>query len=199
MFPFFPTPLGLGNHHSISCFHKFNFPGFWVWEHTVFVFLCLAYFTWHNVFTVHPCCCKWQDILLAHGQVISHGICFFVCLSHSGVLDSLQPHGLYLARVLCPWDFPGTNTDVGCHFLLQWIFQTQRSNPGLSHCRQILLLSEPQGKPLYKYISILEECSWRKESEKNRMGQREGLRRTYFSGHLLWFSSSGKLWSTNCI
>ena len=28
-------------------------------------------------------------------------------------------HGLYPARLLCPWDFPGTNTEVGCHFLLQ--------------------------------------------------------------------------------
>ena len=69
-------------------------------------------------------------------------------LSHSGVLDSLQPHGLYLARVLCTWDFPGKNTEVDCHFLLQWIFQTQGSNLGLPHCRQILLLSEPPGKAL---------------------------------------------------
>ena len=37
-----------------------------------------------------------------------------------------------------PWDSPGKNTGVGCHFLLQWIFPTQESNPGLLHCRQIL-------------------------------------------------------------
>ena len=30
----------------------------------------------------------------------------------------------------------GKNTGVGCHFLLQGIFPTQRSNPGLPHCRQ---------------------------------------------------------------
>ena len=29
--------------------------------------------------------------------------------------------------------FPGKNTGVGCHFLLQGIFQTQESNPGLPH------------------------------------------------------------------
>ena len=28
-------------------------------------------------------------------------------------------------RLFCPWDFPGQNTGVGCHFLLQGIFQTQ--------------------------------------------------------------------------
>ena len=50
----------------------------------------------------------------------------------------LQLHGLQPARVLCPWDFPGKNTGVGCHFLLQGIFQMHRLNPGLLHCRQIL-------------------------------------------------------------
>ena len=34
--------------------------------------------------------------------------------------------------------FPGKDTGVGCHFLLQGIFPTQGSNPGLLHCRQIL-------------------------------------------------------------
>ena len=37
-----------------------------------------------------------------------------------------------------PWDFPGENTGVGCHFHLQGIFLTQGSNPGLPHCRQML-------------------------------------------------------------
>ena len=40
-------------------------------------------------------------------------------------------------------DSPGKNTGVGCHDLLQGIFPTQGSNPGLPHCRQIL---EPPGK-----------------------------------------------------
>ena len=35
-------------------------------------------------------------------------------------------------------DSPSKNTGVGVHFLLQWIFPTQESNPGLSHHRQIL-------------------------------------------------------------
>ena len=45
--------------------------------------------------------------------------------------DSLQPHGLQPARLLCPWDSPGKNTEVGCHILLQGIFPTQGSNPCL--------------------------------------------------------------------
>ena len=34
-------------------------------------------------------------------------------------------------KLLSPWDSPGKNTGVGCHFLLQGIFPTHGSNPGL--------------------------------------------------------------------
>ena len=47
--------------------------------------------------------------------------------------------------LLHPWDFPGKNTGVGCHFLLQEIFWTQGSNLGLLHCRQILYSLNYQG------------------------------------------------------
>ena len=43
-----------------------------------------------------------------------------------------------LAQLLCPWDFPGKNTGVDCHFLLQGIFLMQGSDPGLLHYRWIL-------------------------------------------------------------
>ena len=49
----------------------------------------------------------------------------------------------------CPWDFPGKNTGVGCHFLLQGIFWTQGSNSRLLHWQAgIFLPSEPPGKPI---------------------------------------------------
>jgi len=35
------------------------------------------------------------------------------------VSDSVQPHRWQPTRLLCPWDSPGKNTGVGCHFLLQ--------------------------------------------------------------------------------
>ena len=62
--------------------------------------------------------------------------------NHSFVSDSLQPHGL-----LSPWNFPGQNTGVGSLSLLQEIFPTQGSNPGLLHCRQILFQLSPKGSP----------------------------------------------------
>ena len=45
-------------------------------------------------------------------------------------------------------DSPGKNTGVGCHVLLQGIFSTQRSNPGLPHYKQILYQLNYQGSPL---------------------------------------------------
>ena len=68
---------------------------------------------------------------------------FMVQLSHpymttgsescSVMFDFLWPHGLY-----SPWNSPSQNTGVGSPSLLQGIFTTQGSNPGLWHCRQIL-------------------------------------------------------------
>ena len=52
-------------------------------------------------------------------------------LSHFSRVQLLQPYGLWPVRLLCSWDSPGKNTGVGCHFLLQGIFPTQGSNPGL--------------------------------------------------------------------
>ena len=38
-------------------------------------------------------------------------------VSRSVVSDSLQPHGLEPARLLCPWDPPGKNAGADCHSL----------------------------------------------------------------------------------
>ena len=39
--------------------------------------------------------------------------------SHSVVSDPQRPHGPQPSRLLCPWDFPGKSTGVGCHCLLR--------------------------------------------------------------------------------
>ena len=57
------------------------------------------------------------------------------------------PHELGPTRILRPWGFPGKSTGMGCHFLLQGIFPTQGSNPGLPHCRQLLYHLSHQGNP----------------------------------------------------
>ena len=50
-----------------------------------------------------------------------------------------------MASLLCLWNSPGKNTGVGRHSLLQGIFPTQRSNPGILHCRQIHYSLNHQG------------------------------------------------------
>ena len=54
----------------------------------------------------------------------------------------------------CPWDFPGKNTGVGCHFLLQGIFPTQESNPHLLHSQTDSLLLSHQGSNMLKSTNI---------------------------------------------
>ena len=89
-----------------------------------------------------------------------------------GHCSSLRHHGVYLpnplwrlvaqlwltlrdpmdcnpTRLLCPWNSPGKNTGVGCHALLQRIFPTQGSNPGLQHCREILHHLSHQESPWF--------------------------------------------------
>ena len=56
---------------------------------------------------------------------------------------SMQTHELY-----SPWNSPGQNTGVGSLSLLQGIFPTQGSNPGLLHCRRILYQLSHKGSPI---------------------------------------------------
>ena len=65
--------------------------------------------------------------------------------SRSVLSNSLLLHGLH-----SPWSSPGQNTGVGIRSLLQGIFPSQRSNPGLLPCRQILYQLSHQGSPFKK-------------------------------------------------
>ena len=51
-----------------------------------------------------------------------------MCVLCSAAPNSFRSPGLQPSRRLCPWNFSGKNTRVGCHFLLQGIFLTQGSN-----------------------------------------------------------------------
>ena len=84
-----------------------------------------------------------EDALVA-SIWLSQILCLLYCvLGYSVVSDSLQPHGLWPARLLCPWNFPGKTTGVGSHSLLQGILL----NLGLLHCRWILYHLSHQGSP----------------------------------------------------
>ena len=62
-------------------------------------------------------------------------------LNHFSHVWFFGTHGLWPARLFCPWDSPGKNTGVGCYSLLQEVFPAQGSNPcllQLLHRRWIL-------------------------------------------------------------
>ena len=68
------------------------------------------------------------------------------------VSDSLRSHGS-----LCPWSFPGKNTGVGCHSLLQATFLTQSSNLHLLcllHWQVDYLPLVPPEKPYIIYMCV---------------------------------------------
>ena len=82
------------------------------------------------------------------------------CFSRSVVSDSLRPHGLQPTRLLCPWDFPGKNTGVGCPFLFQGIFLTQGSNSYIGRwilylwaTREEVLSNQAQNRPLAIFLT----------------------------------------------
>ena len=89
-------------------------------------FFCLLHFHFLSPLLLWPRPWKWK------------------CSSLSCVQLSVTPWTI-ATRLLCPWNSPGKNTGVDCHFFLQGIFSTQRSNLGLLHCRQILYHLSHQG------------------------------------------------------
>ena len=75
-------------------------------------------------------------------------------LSHSAVSNSLWPQDCSLPGSSVHGNSPGKNTGVGCHALLQGIFPTQGSNPGLPHCRWILYhLSYQESPKLLEWVA----------------------------------------------
>ena len=90
--------------------------------------------------------------------------------------NSLWPHGLYPTRLLSPWKSPGKNTGVGSRCLLQGIFPTQRSNPGLPRCRHI-------------HVSVLHPFLW-----LNNMPRSRGPHFVYLLMDIWALSTFGWLW-----
>ena len=63
--------------------------------------------------------------------------------------------------LLCPWDSPGKNTGVGCHFLLQGIFLTQGSNLHLLHWQVESLPVNYLGSPLFLlFFPLFSQSLW---------------------------------------
>ena len=85
--------------------------------------------------------------------------------SRSVASKSLQLHGLY-----SPWNSPGQNTRVVSFSLLQGIFPTQGSNPGVPHCRQFLYQLSHK-----KHIKITCTCEAILTEKKMKTGRKTRL------------------------
>ena len=87
----------------------------------------------------------------------------FCKCTHSVTSDTLWPRGLWPTRLLCPWDFPGKNLGVGCHFLFQGIFSTQGSNLRLLrflHWQAYSLPLGPPGKEFHKGMTQMNSANY---------------------------------------
>ena len=81
-----------------------------------------------NVFQINRNNFNWEKIHswpLFFKNVLNKDICHYIiflcccCRVASVMSDSVWPHRWQPTRLRCPWDSPGKNTGVGCHFLLQ--------------------------------------------------------------------------------
>ena len=87
-------------------------------------------------------------------------VCYAVLVSQS-CPTLCDPMDYCLSGSSVHGDSPRKNTGGGCHALLQGIFPTQRSNPGLLHCRQILYHLSYQGSPrILEWVAFFKGSSW---------------------------------------
>ena len=99
-------------------------------------------------FLQHVNQCTFRGFFFYFLNILLHAI-------SSIVSDSLWPHSLCLARLLCPWDSPGKNSGVGCHFLLWGIFLRDPNNISCVSCitgRFFTSWANQENK--YIYISV---------------------------------------------
>ena len=114
----------------------------------IYFFSCLAMTNLDNVLKSR------DDILLTKVYIVK-----VKSESRSVMSDSLWPHELY-----SPWNSPGQNTGVGSLSLLQGIFPTQGSNPGLLHCRRILYQLSHKGSPYIVKAIVFPVAMYDRES-----------------------------------
>ena len=124
----------------------------------------------------------WKD-LCKDFLCTMHSVCVCVCqmLSHVRLFATTWWPGS------CPWNSPGKSAGVSCHSLLQGIFPTQRLNPGLPHCRQILYQLSHQGI----HISFLHNCKCFARCMSYLFKWLPGV---YVPGYIVEFSSVSHVW-----
>ena len=106
-----------------------------------------TYWLFANLCDFHPL----SSVKWVHSSP-SFLLCMLLLFSHKSCPSFLWPHGLSPIRLLCPQDFLGKNTGVGCHFLFQGNFLTQGSNSGLLQWLVDSSTAEPPEKPYSAWL-----------------------------------------------
>ena len=112
--------------------------------------------------------------------------------SHSVVSNSLWAHELY-----SPWNSLGQNTGVSRLSLLQGIFPTQGSNPGLPHCRRILSQLSHKGSPtcskvMFKILQVRLQQYMYQELPHVQAGFKKGTRSRDQIANIRWITQKSK-------
>ena len=113
----------------------------------------LIYCFWDHYYSCPPLTLA---LLIDSGQIKKyqdHSECYYPLIP-----TLCDPVDYSPPKFLWPWNSPGKNTGVGCHFLLQGIFLTQGLNPDLLHFRQILYHMSHQGS----FYNTLDEFIYNK-------------------------------------
>ena len=106
--------INSAGHYNFCCKNCFNAASF---EFPISLFLSMPNtYKFQIGSNFPPFSSLWAHSALASAHIQHVVICACAC---SVVSDSLRFHELYSARLLCPWNFPGRNTGVSCHLLLQ--------------------------------------------------------------------------------
>ena len=118
----------------------------WVIFHLIYVPWCVCVCVrMHVCVHAHACACVHMCVHCARACMYAC-MCVCLCVLLAKSCSTLQPYVLQPTRVLCLWGFPGKNTGLGCHSLLQWIFSNlhllhwQADSFPLSHPRTPLCM-----------------------------------------------------------
>ena len=147
----------------------------------------------HQKVSFHPSSHSWSSLRISSSHLPLPSYPLVVKVKVTQWCPVLcDPHGLY-----SPWNSPSWNTGVGNLSVLQGIFPTQGSNPGLPHCRWILHPLSHQGSPRNTGVGSLSLLPGIFPTQKLNQGLLHGRRVLYqlrYQG-----SPSGNHYSILCI
>ena len=126
---------------AVHCWHQF-----WFTDTLLWFYKCSESHPLVFRVSVQSCCLVVSDFLQSTCSVcLVTQLCLTLCDSMDCSPPGSSVHG----------DSPGKNMGVGCHALLQGIFPSQGSNPGLPRCRRVLYCLSHQGSHQRSYFSFI--------------------------------------------